>query len=307
MSFNRFKQNINRLQQKALVKMGTREKTVDVDFDKSLEKYHKVKHNYDAIYKEVLNVRETMVAFLEASKRLSNEVADFYDNPKAKMRLPALKYQTSMSKLAEETIQLFDERTKDLTVSPLLENMIVFNDLNPKIKNRNNALVDYDRSNRKVTSLTNKKNSDPLKLSKAQNELKKRKKRYEKLNNDTKSQIDSFYLNRFKPVDSPMAVFISTFGGFMLEIGKHSNELMKVIPKIDSSSWVSATSLISDRKSGKTTNTSTKSPLKQTKKKKKKKPKVSSSSDSEESSSSSSESEEEREKKKKKKKHHKKK
>ncbi|KAJ6254956.1 bridging integrator 3 [Anaeramoeba flamelloides] len=298
MSFNRFKQNINRLQQKALVKMGTTEKTVDVDFDKSLEKYNKVKHSYETMYKEVLNVKETMVAFLEASKRLSNEIADFYDNPKAKMRLPALKYQTSVTKLAEETIQLFDERTKDLTVNPLLENMIVFNDLNPKIKNRNNALVDYDRSNRKVTSLTNKKNSDPLKLSKAQNELKKRKKKYEKLNKDTKSQLDSFYLNRFKPVDSPMAVFLSTYGGFMLEIGKHSNELMKVIPKVDSSNWISATSLISDRKTGTTTNTTTKSPLK---KKKKKKTKQSSSS-----SSSSSESEEEKEKKKKKKKHHKK-
>ncbi|KAJ3435294.1 bridging integrator [Anaeramoeba flamelloides] len=298
MSFNRFKQNINRLQQKALVKMGTTEKTVDVDFDKSLEKYNKVKHSYETMYKEVLNVKETLVAFLEASKRLSNEIADFYDNPKAKMRLPALKYQTSVTKLAEETIQLFDERTKDLTVNPLLENMIVFNDLNPKIKNRNNALVDYDRSNRKVTSLTNKKNSDPLKLSKAQNELKKRKKKYEKLNKDTKSQLDSFYLNRFKPVDSPMAVFLSTYGGFMLEIGKHSNELMKVIPKVDSENWISATSLISDRKTGTTTNTTTKSPLK---KKKKKKTKQSSSS-----SSSSSESEEEKEKKKKKKKHHKK-
>ncbi|KAJ3438637.1 bridging integrator [Anaeramoeba flamelloides] len=299
MSFNRFKQNINRLQQKALVKMGTTEKTVDVDFDKSLEKYNKTKHCYETIYKEVLNVKETLVAFLEASKRLSNEIADFYDNPKAKMRLPALKYQTSVTKLAEETIQLFDERTKDLTVNPLLENMIVFNDLNPKIKNRNNALVDYDRSNRKVTSLTNKKNSDPLKLSKAQNELKKRKKRYEKLNKDTKAQLDSFYLNRFKPVDSPTAVFLSTYGGFMLEIGKHSNELMKVIPKVDSSNWISATSLISDRKTGTTTNTTTKSPLKKKKKKKRK--------ESSSSSSSSSESEEEKEKKKKKKKHHKKK
>ncbi|XP_068670145.1 myc box-dependent-interacting protein 1-like [Montipora foliosa] len=189
-----------RAQEKVMQKLGKANETKDLTFDEFVTNFNKQQSAAQRLHKELKNYYSCVKAMLVASDAFGEAVREVYE-PEWPGRDKLVQYLEELHNQWNEV----QEKLHDEVIIPLTAYQSQFPDIKARINKRGRKLVDYDRYRHNLETLKAKgKNTDPKKLTQAEEEYNEAKSVYTKLHAELYEELPALF-------DSRIGYYVSSF------------------------------------------------------------------------------------------------
>jgi len=219
-----------RATQKAMVKLGKAEETVDIQFNQENERFQQ---HYKAVKKLKKDTRALVKILQDLAVQqaiIADDLHGLYDT-KASNYNATLKNQ-DISKSVDQARIAFDENMKKDFLEPISKYLGQFKEATIRINERNTRLVDMDRYGRDVRSLQEKA-INQAKVSAAQQKFEAATSNYHSLNDELLKDLPRLYDDRIPFFDPLLATYSLSLSEYYKSAARSTSEIHSPVSHID--------------------------------------------------------------------------
>jgi len=219
-----------RTTQKAMVKLGKAEETVDIQFSQENEKFTNHYRAIKKIKKDTAQFLQTLrdLAVLQAT--IADDLYQMYET-KASNYNATLKNQ-DIAKLLDAARLAFDEQVRKDFLDPTSKYLGQFKETKGRIAERNTRKVDMDRYGRDLRILQEKA-TNQAKISISQQKYDAAISNYNQLNDELLQDLPRLYEDRIPFFDPLLATYTIGMAEYYRSCAKSSSEIMNLVQQID--------------------------------------------------------------------------
>jgi len=160
MALTKVLKSISHVPQKVLQRMGMADETVDKDFNQKADAIKKLDETVKKLIKDITAYYSSIDLFGKSTEEIGASFDSFYNNDTS----------NRFAGLQQVLHNLHDEWTKDrdAAIQELAEYQKEIKEFREQINDRNDKLLEYDTTRKKLESVTEKKKKKVLKKQKIQ-------------------------------------------------------------------------------------------------------------------------------------------
>ncbi|KCV68838.1 hypothetical protein H696_04256 [Fonticula alba] len=183
MSFSGFKRTMNRASTAVLQSVGAVDKTVDRQYDEEERRFLQLESNTNKLMTEARQYLDALRAMSLAQQRIAESMTAFYDE-QATLALCGIRFRDAMTQLDTSARADFDQRIRATFLEPLGRFISLYPSVKDHMKNRSNAMLDYDSLRARVRRSAEKPDSDATRLPRLEADCNAAKELYQRLNQE---------------------------------------------------------------------------------------------------------------------------
>jgi len=222
-----------RTTQKAMVKLGKAEETIDIQFNQEVDRFTNHYKAVKKIKKDTVQLLQLLrdVALMEAT--IADDLYQMYET-KASNYNATLKNQ-EIAKMLDGARLGFDEQVRKDFLDPTSKYLGQFKEAKERIAERNTRCVDMDRYGRDLRTLQEKA-THQAKVTTAQQKYDAAVSNYTQLNDELLQDLPRLYEDRIPYFDPLLGTYTSGLAEFYRNSAKASAEILGLVQHIDKQS-----------------------------------------------------------------------
>ena len=201
--------NISRVKEAALQKIGKSDETVDINYNKEVERFKENLKNVKRIQKDCKKLIDCMEELSKAEQILAEDFYKLFELAQSHPTFPISKQFVEVTTNIDHHRVQSSESLKNDFMDPISTYLGQFKDMDNRIDTQTGRRLDMDKYIREVRSLR-EKGGNPTKLQITEQKMEASKQNYTALNQELMRDLPALYEDRLKFFDPCFATYVNS-------------------------------------------------------------------------------------------------